>query len=251
METSDDLWSQILAGGASPGTLFFVLSKLKKEGRLKKVIQECLKALDFYPYDIHIRRLLAEAYFEEGLISRAETELEKATTLIADLITAYKLQAEIYKREGRREEAFEAIKLYLAHRPGDQEALRLIETLKHAEETPIAEPRPDIEEVTAPVEEVIDEDLPEIATPTLAEIYFNQGQIEEAIDTYEKVLEQNPQNKRSRQRLEELKARMKADTDTGDKKSGRVWQKNKKMIAILEAWLANIQEMSKTSPLRR
>ncbi len=241
METADDSWSQIIASGASPGTLFFVFSKMKKDGQLERVIQGCLKALDFYPYDIHIRQLLAKAYFEKDLIAQAEAELEKVTALIADLIPSYKLQAEIFKRGGKREEAFEALKLYLAHRPEDREALHLIETLRPAEETSIAEPQTDIEEVT---EEV----FPEIATPTLAEIYFNQGQIGEAIDTYEKVLDQHPEDERCRQRLEELKAIEAADTDTGDKKDDMAMQKNKKMIAILETWRANIQKMSKTPP---
>ncbi|MDY7036844.1 MAG: hypothetical protein SV375_11870, partial [Thermodesulfobacteriota bacterium] len=67
MGTSDDLYNQILNNAPSPGTLFLVLSRLKEEGQLKRVIQECIKALNIYPDDIQIRQLLAESYLKSGL----------------------------------------------------------------------------------------------------------------------------------------------------------------------------------------
>lgn len=253
METSDDLYNQILTNGPSPKTLFLLLSRLKDEGQLRRVIQESIKALDVYPNDVHIRRLLAEAYFESGSVSQAETELEKVATLIGDLIPSYKLQAQVYGKQGKEEKALEALKLYLAHRPNDQEALHLLDTLRPVEEPPVAEPQPRIEPVSGPIEEVMEEEsftaaeeaLSEIATPTLAEIYFNQGQIKEAIDTYEMFIEQNPGDEGSKQRLKELKAMME-DTPIEGKGVDKAREKKKKMIAILEGWLANIQNSSKS-----
>ena len=239
MDTSFDLYNQILTNGPSPRTLFLVLSKMKEEGRLRKVIQECLKALSIHPFDIHIRRLLAESYFESGLISQAESELDKVTTMMNDFIPTYRLQADIYLRERREEEAAEALKLYLAHRPDDQEARNLLDTLMPVEEVHVTKPEPDVEEISGPVEE--------IATPTLAELYVDQNLIQEAIATYEKVVAQHPEDERSRQRLEELKAMSIEDEalESEDKGVETIRQKKEKMITILEGWLANIKESSR------
>ncbi len=239
MDTSFDLYNQILTNGPSPRTLFLVLSKMKEEGQLRRVIQECLKALSIHPFDIHIRQLLAESYFESGLISQAESELDKVTTMMNDFIPTYRLQAEIYHRERREEEAAEALKLYLAHRPDDQEARNLLDTLMPVEEVPVTKPEPDVEEISGPVEE--------IATPTLAELYFDQNLIQEAIATYEKVVAQNPEDERSRQRLEELKAMSIEDEALESDYKGveTIRQKKEKIITILEGWLANIKESSR------
>jgi len=254
METLDDLFNRILANGPSPGTLLHVLSKIKEGGNPARVIQECLKALNIYPNDIPIRQLLAESYFETGLLSQAEDELEKVANQMDDLIPIYKLQAEIYRRQRREEEAMDALKLYLAHRPDDEDALRLLDTLKPPEMAPITEPETTIEEVAPIIEELeereaksFEEESPhEIATPTLAEIYLDQGQIQEAMEIYEKVVAQNPEDDRCKQRLDELKDMMAADETREDKKLDKVRQKKEKMVAILESWLANIQEKANT-----
>ena len=85
-------------------------------------------------------------------------------------------------------------------------------------------------------------ELPELATPTLAEIYFKQGQVREAIKVYEKVVEINPQDERSSTRLEEFRAMMAADLEEADQEVDRLREKKERMIAILESWLSNIRE---------
>ena len=42
------------------------------------------------------------------------------------------------------------------------------------------------------------------SSSTLAELYFQQGLVERAVDVYRQLLEQEPQNERARQRLDEL-----------------------------------------------
>lgn len=255
MANTDELYTRILADGPSPKTLFHLLTNLKKEGQLRRVIQESLKALNAYPNDIHIRRLLAETYFDAGLISQAETELEKVSALIGDLTDTYKLQAEIYMKQNRKEEAIRCLELYLAHRPDDRMALDFLNTLRPIEEAPVEEPALYVEETSTKSEEQeavqeapdLEEEPPEIATPTLAEIYFEQGQIEEAIDTYEIIVAQNPDDESSRSRLEELKS-MIADQDVMEEEQrDEVREKKEKMITILESWLANIREQFRTA----
>jgi cytochrome c-type biogenesis protein CcmH/NrfG len=91
----------------------------------------------------------------------------------------------------------------------------------------------------APAQE---EEPPEIATPTLAQIYFEQGQIEEAINTYEMIITQDPEDEFSKRRLEELQAMI-----AEEKGLHAVRQKKEKMIAILESWLANIRDQFNTA----
>ncbi len=213
MTHTDDLYTQILADGPSPKTVFLLLSKWKKEGHLRRVIQESLKALNAYPNDIHIRRLLAQTYFEAGLISQAEAELDKVGALIGDLTDAYRLQAQIYMQQKRRQEAARSLELYLAHRPDDQEALDFLATLTPGEDAPAQEElQPPAEEIPAKAEEqeivedasASDEAPSEIATPTQAEIYE-------------------------------------------EKELDDVRQKKERMIAILESWLGNIREQFSTA----
>jgi tetratricopeptide (TPR) repeat protein len=251
MTHTDDLYTQILADGPSPKTLFHLLSNLKKEGQLRRVIQESLKALNAYPNDIHIRRLLAQTYFEAGLISQAEAELDKVSALIGDLTDTYRLQAQIYMKQKRKQEAARSLELYLAHRPDDQEALDFLATLIPEEEAPAQqEPQPLMEQIPAKAEEqeivedasASEEEPPEIATPTLAEIYFQQGQIDEAINTYGIIVAQDPEDESSKRRLEELKTMIAEQSAVEEKGLDEVRQKKERMIAILESWLGNIRE---------
>ena len=201
METSDSLFSKILANGPSPGTLFLVLSRMKEEGHLRKVIKECHHALDIYPDDIHIRRLLAETYLALGQIPQAESELDKVIARIDDLISSYGLKTEILLHQKREKEAVETLKIYLAHRPDDKEALLLLDSLEA------------LEEISLEPETVVEE---------------------EAI-TEEPFVEKD-----------ELKDIIDQDQGKEDKGEDRIRQKKVRMINILEAWLANIREQSKT-----
>lgn len=222
MERSASLFDEILAGAPSPGTLFLILARMKEEGHLKRVIQECLKALETFPHDIPLRLLLAETYFESGRIPQAESEVNRVTALIDDLAPVFRLQAEILLRQDRGNEAVAPLKRYLAHRPDDTEAHRLLEELQ----TP---------------GKMITEDvgLPEIATSTLAEIYVQQGRIQEAIDTYKNVISRNPDDRTSRDRLIELKDQVEKDRISTDLSRDTEAEKKAKIISILENWRAS------------
>ncbi len=324
MENSNDIFGRILESGPSQNTVFLVLKKIKEEGRFGEVVSECLKALAFYPDDIRLRTLLAESYLEMGFIGQAERELDGITSDIKNLISAYKLQADIYTRQKRHEEASEALKRYLAHNPDDQEAIDLLAKIKPVEEEPLPEapripeekgpaleeefeeevkeeiiteppevteevvlaaeeeieekpvpleppekvvlieeekieeaPLPEIPEevVTAggeeidgvpeeitPVAEEEDEPFTELATPTLAEIYYNQGLVLEAISTYERVILDNPEDKASTDRLEELKEQIAEKPEIKVTHEDALRARTEKMITVLEGWLERIQE---------
>jgi len=267
MTDYDPLLGEILNRGPSSETLGLVLSELKRLGRTRKVIQECIKALQYHPDDLPLRLILAEAYFEEGLFSHAEAELETATSQMDRYASAYWLQAEIYSAQKRNDEALRSLRIYLSLRPQDERALDLLKTLDIPQAAPATENAPIEEEITeptavkteeAPVLTAIepleieaekpefrfeDEVLSEIATPTLAEVYVNQGQLQEAISIYERVLAQNPEDEASLSRVQALRDILQAEPPHVEEVP-RAKQRKQKTIAILESWLANIRKMS-------
>jgi tetratricopeptide (TPR) repeat protein len=255
MEPSDSLFDEILSGGPSQGTLFWVLTKMKEQGLLDRVITECAKALVNYPDDVRIRKLRAEACLEAGKLEEAELEIRTVTGKINELMTSYRLLADLCIAQGKSIEAIEALKLYLIHYPDDKESYVLLESMKPKEEVlqgidqapeelshvPIVE---EMESIFQSVEIA----LPDIATPTLAEVYFSQSKTREAIETYEKVVERNPDDSMSRARLDELRNIMEQAQATEMKQKAIVAEK-KKIASILETWLAGIREQAKAGGL--
>jgi tetratricopeptide (TPR) repeat protein len=256
MTIQDTLYDQIVAQGASSETLRILLFELKKNGAPGKVLQECIKAARIYPQDPFLTKMLAESYADVGFLSQAEKELEKLTGQMDDLIRAYKLQARIFEKQNRREEAIRSLRIYLAHHPEDHEALDAFEAL-HAphpaaqsaaaavpEPAPVEQGHAADQEKTEMPEET---ELPEIATSTLAEVYISQGEMGEALNIYEKVLARNPQDENARRRIEELKAMISPEPAAAGKTLDRAAKKKERAIAILEAWLADLRKMYRDS----
>lgn len=255
MTNQDALFDRIVKHGASSGTLRILLAEYKKNSSPGKTLQECLKAVRIYPQDPFLMQMLAESYAEMGFLSQAEIELEKLTAGMDVLIDAYKLQAKIYQKQNRREEALRCLRIYLAHRPEDGEALEAFETLQPpppameapAFETKAPAPRERSElgqETTEPPEEKA---LSEIATSTLAEVYINQGEIEEALKIYQRVLTQNPENERTRNRVEELNALLSPQPSAFGEAPDRVRRNKERAVAVLETWLRDLRKLHRES----
>lgn len=83
---------------------------------------------------------------------------------------------------------------------------------------------------------------PVLSTPTLAELYFDQGFSDKAIQMYEELLEREPQNERARARLIEIKAlsRHVAEAAPADPRAERRLTLERK-IARLEQMLAAVR----------
>lgn len=239
MGNADELLGRILSSGPSQGTLHVVLLKLKEEGRHRELIPHALKALNVYPRDIVIRGILAEAYLKTGFLGQAESELARVAAELEPLMSAFKLQAELYALQNRRQEASDALKRYLAHHAGDREALDLMAKLRSSRMQAVSRTQPDTEEGTPPGR---GDPPPELATPTLAEIYYSQGRVQDAIRTYEEFLRQNPVNRVAAERLTELKAMAghALEADASEPEESRT--RKEKVISILESWLEKIRE---------
>jgi tetratricopeptide (TPR) repeat protein len=253
MTSGNALYDQILRQGASAETFRILLSELKRDGDSSKMLQECIRAVRLYPQDPFLRRLLAESYLETGFMTQAEMELEKLASQIVELVPVYKILAEIYRKQRRGEDAVRALRTYLAHRPEDHEALDAFEAMQsyHAitEETAAAQLRGpgavEIDESAGEEEAESPEEAAasEIATPTLAEVYVNQGDIDEALSIYRRIIARNPQDERSAQRVKELEALLTGQPPVPEEKIDRGRKNKERAIAILEAWLTDIRRM--------
>jgi tetratricopeptide (TPR) repeat protein len=242
MGSSHDFYDQILSSAPSQKTLLLLLGKLKEEGEVDRVIQECLKALAVYPNDIYIRRLLAESYLETNQISSAETELKKTIELISDLADVHRLQAEICRKQGRNEEAMEALRIYLAYHPLDEDARRLHDDLGPEEGPLVSELQSSPEEDATTFGEDVGDESPEIVTSTLAELYFRQGEIQKARNTYKTLVALNPDDVHFRERLEALEAITEEEVPDDRGIQDAHVAGTQRVIAILESWRTNIRE---------
>ena len=83
----------------------------------------------------------------------------------------------------------------------------------------------------------------EMATPTLAEIYYEQGQMEEALRAYEKVVRDRPDDADSARRLAEIRAELSGTVEPVPSPEDRARAGTERMIAVLEGWLSRLQEM--------
>ncbi|SPD75076.1 putative Tetratricopeptide repeat protein [uncultured Desulfobacterium sp.] len=271
MVNPDNLVDQILNRSPSPGTALLVLSRMKRGGRINEVIRECIRALDSYPDDIRLRKLLAESFFEAGLLGQAEAELDRLASDLKKLSTAYMLQASILVRQKRFNEAAVPLKIYLAANPDDLEALGLLESLTRleAEKAVKVGPASEAAEGGQPIaqeeefseegqwedeagvesEETEDQAIVDLSSPTIAELYFEQGQVMEAISTYEKILLKNPQDELALRRIEELTGLVNAAARASKEDIFR--EKTLQTIAILEQWLAGIIEAANAGRITR
>jgi len=160
--------------------------------------------------------------------------------MIEDLIPSYKLLAGIYAKQRRLTEAADTLELYLAHCPGEPEALKLLEEIAPADEGQL--------EVGGPTDDAVvvvgeDDAVADLATPTIAELYYTQGRLSAAITIYEKVLNDKPDDIESLKRLTELRGLAAEEPGSEGKEKDDLRVRTEKLITILEEWLPKIKEI--------
>ena len=179
---------------------------------------------------------MVEAYLHVGFIGLAEEEFSALRDRLRPLASEYKRLAQFFSKTRRGVEAENALRQYLAMAPDDSDA--------HAQPHLPGrdEAAEDLEEtsgstVTDPSSP--DEPFVSLATPTLAELYYAQGQIDLALETYGKVLGKNPGDEVSKRRLSEIRS-MKARTSEGQQRPLSP-PRTRFMIHVLETWRRRIE----------
>jgi len=95
----------------------------------------------------------------------------------------------------------------------------------------------------------------EIITATLAELYFSQGFFERSIEIYKKLLTQHPDRQEWNIRLKQIQT-MVGTVQPGTNASSHqeshsgtgTDNKRQKILATLEQWLRNCQNLKKSKP---
>ena len=253
--------SEIFENNPSQGTLYVLLPEIKKRGNLNLVIQECRRAVSRFPEDLIFKKILAEAYFDDGRMLEAEAEFDKVIKGMESLAGALRSQADIYISQKREDEAIASLKQFLAFFPENEDALNLLARLSpviETAETVSQEELPDVLEEQIEVTEELFESIitegtegtefPEIVTASLAETYFDQGNYDEARNIYEKLVEKDPEDTASISKLEEISAltEEKAEPESVSVESAEdtVRVKKEKVISILDSWRSNIKALA-------
>lgn len=225
MRPLGEIYNEILNKPVTPTASLLLIKILRENGKPEMVIKACLKALEFFPDNIDIRKVLAETYFEKGSIELAEKELEKLCQQIGELSSVFKLRAELFIKEDRTKEAIDSLKLYLAHHSADKEAVQLLSKL-----TKLSSRRKEEPSI--------------LPTSTLAEIYYKQGALEDAIKIYEQTVKAFPGDEKAKIRLNELKEIKEAEKEP-------LKEKNLKLMRVLERWLTDIEQRGAANPLHQ
>jgi tetratricopeptide (TPR) repeat protein len=228
MRPLDEIYNETLNKPVTPRESLLLIKALKEKGEPEIVIKACLKALEFFPDDINIRKTLAETYLEKGSIELAEKELERICEKIDELSSLFRLQAELFIKKDRIKEAINSLRLYLAHYSDDQEAAQLVSKLSSSHKG-----EPSI-----------------LPTSTLAEIYYKQGELQEAIKIYEQTVKAFPDDEKSKLRLKELRE-IKEVEGREEAKEGLLKEKKLRLIRVLERWLSDIEQRRAVSLLRQ
>lgn len=241
MEIPESSINEILENSPSQETLHLLLPLLKAEGRINLVIRECRKAVSRFPSDFTFKKILTEAYLEEGRLLDAEEEGCRVIEGIINLATAFKVQGEIYLRQGRKEDAALCLKRFLLFYPEDKEAAFKLEELGLTDATL---PESGERFIDTGMQE-LEEELPEIITATLAKVYLDQGKFYEAKDIYEKLAEMNPDDTVAASHFKEITTL--SDINIVQAEPPPINErrhKKEKIISILDAWRKNIREIS-------
>ena len=219
MGALNGIYDEIVDKIATPSARLILLEILKNEGESERLIKACLKALDSFPDDISIRKLLAETYFEQGSIDLAKIELENISRKINNLSSVFKLQYEIFRKEERTEDAINSLKLYLAHNSQDKDAVQLLSELTASRK----------------------EEISVLPTATLAELYYKQGEVKEAIKIYEQVIRKFPDDEEAKERCNELKE-IEKRKEFEKSEEAILKEKKLRLIKIFEGWLTTIEK---------
>jgi tetratricopeptide (TPR) repeat protein len=188
------------------------------EGRLEEAARLCADGVRRHPDYLSARVLLGRIYFDMGLLEEARETMDFVLERAPDNLVARRVVAETFLSQGDREGALERFRALLAFKPDDDEARKRLAEIE-AGGGPAPRPAPDPKAV--------------LATPTLAEVYVQQGLPGEAVHLYRQIVSADPGNAAAKERLDALlqanprldpRARMLRDR-----------------IDMLKAWLAAIR----------
>ena len=176
-----------------PGSLAFAqLADLyRKAGRTREAAALCRDGLARYPHYTTARLILAKALATEGDLEAALTELAAILETSPNDVPCHRLAAEIHRRRGRIDEAVAHLEAAVRLDAGDRESRALLGLLR-ATTPPAGE--------TSGLARVLGDDT--FATVAFGTLCLEQSCLEEAAQTFTKILRKDPANRAAREGLE-------------------------------------------------
>ena len=225
-------------------------------GQLAAAADVCAQGLKSHPAYLSARVLLGRICFDMGETGKSAEAMEIVLAQAPDNLVARRVLAEISMEEGDTELALDRYRALLAFYPGDAEARRKIELLEAKRASPPPQTAPAtmapapaaavLATATVPAAETVQTvssgtllDSGVLATPTLAEIYLQQGLHDKAAQVYREILRGDPGNADAIARLVEIERLSEAPDPAA--------QTREKKVAVLNRWLDVIRGGSRVA----
>jgi len=180
----------------NPGSPSFVLLAeiLIKRNKRKKALEVLSKGIRFNGDNITGRFLLGKLYYESWLIDQAKKQFEYILSISPDNLAATYYLLEIYRSEDRLEDALVISRKAITYFPGNSELIKTIDDIHERLKEGIND---DKSEIKGSQKEKDFESEPEITdntmvSETIADLYFKQGLYRESIRIYEKLENEQP-----------------------------------------------------------
>ncbi len=176
-----------------PGSLAFAqLADLyRKAGRTRDAVTVCRAGLARYPHYTTARLILAKALAAEGGLAQALAETHAILRVAPKDLQAHRLAAELQRRLGAIDQAVIHLETAARLDPGDRESRALLSLLR-ATATP--------GEDASGLGRVLADDT--FATVAFGTLCLEQGMVEEAAQTFTRILRRDPDHREARERLE-------------------------------------------------
>lgn len=220
---------------AEPSSRLFLdlAREYHESGQLETAAQVCFRGLKRHPSYLSARVLLGRVLFDMGRFEESCEAMEAVLASAPDNLVARRVLAEISFELGDLPGALDRFRALLAFNPADADAKSRIDELEARLSGAAAGPAP------RPAENGERElDPGVLATPTLAEIYLQQGLNDRAALVYREILKGDPDNAEALARLAEIEPPQ-APPDPAT-------ESRRRRIAALTSWLEVIRRVPRS-----
>lgn len=167
--------------------------QLRLAGAFQKSQEILEQLIEKNPFFSPAKLSLGRVFFESGDLEKARVTLEEFCEFIPDHPLANKILAKIYLHFSQHSRATDKIQMVIKSNPEDTFARRMFDQIQ---EEASDERNADDEETK--------KNTPPARTATIAEIYRNQGHLQEALDIYTALAEQNAEDQNYQKKIQEI-----------------------------------------------
>lgn len=198
----------------NPDSLAFapLADAYRREGNLEEALKVCKRGLEKHPSYTSARVVFGRILQDKGNHEEAAAEFKKVLDADPENLMAHSLMGSIYVSKGDFQAAIEEYQKILTLNPDDEETQA---SLKQAIEKAAGEQKKQKPAKKEPEGSGAKGQTREsTASLTIAELYLKQGHFDKAIEVYQELLANDPQNLMLRQKLSEIVDRQQKEMGT-------------------------------------